>query len=365
MNADTRHSPRGVGIVLPGGGARGAYQAGSTLYLAEFLASKQMPIAAIAASSIGALNGAVLASAPSFLTGARTLVDLWRSIGSLPPAELQLFRRLPSIELGALLSFLLAAGESTSIDQLLREIGRAAGRAAAASDDESIAASLARALEFQPRVTINSTLHEQLKLATSVKALSSGIPLYVSVYPSKGAIMDAARFVLANLSSIDTAASQLIHVQSLPDNEVHDAILASAAIPFIFDGKELQGMAWSDGSLGGWRSQNGQVPAAELCNQIDVSALFVLHCSDASLWDRRASTLPPTIEVRPASRLGSGHVINDLFSADAETIEDRLERGYTDARRCISAVSTILGTFDAAATTRQRLRSALDDMEST
>src|SRR5690242_8105879 len=50
----------GVGLVLAGGGARGAYQAGAVRYLAEC----GIHIRMICGASIGALNGAVVACGP-------------------------------------------------------------------------------------------------------------------------------------------------------------------------------------------------------------------------------------------------------------------------------------------------------------
>jgi NTE family protein len=351
-----------VGVVLPGGGARGAYQAGSLLYLAEYLASTRSPVAAVAAASVGAINGAILAAGPTFLAGAQQLAKLWISVGQLPPSELRLFRELPSIELGALLSLLFAAGESTSLDLLLQEIGNAARRAIPPGHGGEIAAVVARVLDFRPEVIANPTLQDMLRASTNVAALRKGVPLYVSVYPSAGAVVDSARFVLANLTSIDTSASRLLHVQSLPDHEMHDAILGSAAIPFIFDAKMAGGAAWSDGSIGGWRKQTGQVPATALCERVSISRLYVLHCSDGSLWDRRGALLPPTIEVRPSQSLGSGRPIDDLLSADAQTIERRLQQGYEDARRQIGNVAVVIDGMAEARNSKRQLRDALDDL---
>ena len=65
------------GLVLTGGGAKGAYQAGALKYLAELGLEPQI----IAGSSIGALNGAVLAAHPPFDRGVRRLNALWTRLG--------------------------------------------------------------------------------------------------------------------------------------------------------------------------------------------------------------------------------------------------------------------------------------------
>ena len=56
-SAEARPLPRRVSLVLPGGGALGAYQAGAY----EALASAGVPVNCIAGTSIGAVNGAIIA----------------------------------------------------------------------------------------------------------------------------------------------------------------------------------------------------------------------------------------------------------------------------------------------------------------
>lgn len=352
----------GIGLILPGGGAKGAYQAGATLYLAEVLAERGGHVAAIAGSSVGALNGAVLASAPDLLQGARKLQTLWRAIGALPPAELEIFRRLPSIELGTLLSLLTAAGASSPIDRLLHAIADLVSVRSAGSQSGSIVEAARVMLDFKPELIANPTLQQFLRDALSVDALRDGIPLHVSVYRSNGPIEDAIRFVLANLARLDTAHSELLHVQSLPEEMQHDAILASAAIPFIFDAKVLHGGAYADGGLGGWRTQQGQVPARELCDSALLNGLVVLHCSDGSLWDRGTMDLPPVIEVRPTEAIGTGRPVHDMLSADSEAIETRLQRGYDDARKCLEPALDAVGRVIAVKAARLTLRRAMGNL---
>lgn len=66
-----------IGLVLAGGGAKGAYQAGALTYLAELGFQPKI----IAGTSIGALNGAVVASHQSFVQGVDYLNQLWDKLG--------------------------------------------------------------------------------------------------------------------------------------------------------------------------------------------------------------------------------------------------------------------------------------------
>ena len=74
-----------VGLVLSGGGAKGAYQVGVVKALRELGTSIDM----VSGASIGALNGAILASAPSFTTGVDRLEKLWLTLANDSPISIK------------------------------------------------------------------------------------------------------------------------------------------------------------------------------------------------------------------------------------------------------------------------------------
>jgi NTE family protein len=69
------------GLILPGGGARGAYQVGALLAVAELLpAAARNPFQVICGTSAGAINAAVLASrAHAFGDATAELAEVWRN----------------------------------------------------------------------------------------------------------------------------------------------------------------------------------------------------------------------------------------------------------------------------------------------
>jgi len=68
-------------IILPGGGARGAYQAGVLKAIGELLEDETNPFPVICGTSAGAINAVVLAShAHEFLSGVERLEHFWRSM---------------------------------------------------------------------------------------------------------------------------------------------------------------------------------------------------------------------------------------------------------------------------------------------
>ncbi|HEV7165106.1 MAG TPA: patatin-like phospholipase family protein [Gammaproteobacteria bacterium] len=83
MSPATPARPK-VGLVLPGGGARAAYQVGVLKALAELLPQDApTPFPIIAGTSAGAINAAMLAShAQNFRAGVAYLDNLWREIHS-------------------------------------------------------------------------------------------------------------------------------------------------------------------------------------------------------------------------------------------------------------------------------------------
>lgn len=70
-----------TGLVMPGGGARSAYQVGAVRALAEILGPGPLPFDVVAGISAGAINGVVLGSlADDFARAAAELQETWSSL---------------------------------------------------------------------------------------------------------------------------------------------------------------------------------------------------------------------------------------------------------------------------------------------
>jgi len=70
-----------VGLVLPGGGARGAYQVGVLHAISDLLPGDRNPFPVVVGASVGAINAAAVAChARNFGAGVKRLVDLWSDI---------------------------------------------------------------------------------------------------------------------------------------------------------------------------------------------------------------------------------------------------------------------------------------------
>ncbi|MEN2494934.1 MAG: hypothetical protein TECD_00844 [Hyphomicrobiaceae bacterium hypho_1] len=82
MTAAVNISPSGkLGLVLPGGGARGAYQVGALKAIGEILVTDHNPFQVISGASVGAVTAALLAAnAERFKLGIKRLVKFWSAL---------------------------------------------------------------------------------------------------------------------------------------------------------------------------------------------------------------------------------------------------------------------------------------------
>ena len=78
---NARDAERMTALVLPGGGARGAYQVGGLKAIEEIGSGKRNPFPIICGTSAGAINAAVLAChAHEFQTGVKRLDHFWTTM---------------------------------------------------------------------------------------------------------------------------------------------------------------------------------------------------------------------------------------------------------------------------------------------
>lgn len=335
-----------VGLVLSGGGAKGAYQVGVLKALLELGTRIDM----IAGASIGALNGAILASAPSLETGVERLDEVWKELARFSPLSMQ----VPGY-LTLLLSAGLRMNGAATLDVLVRVARIGAQRAGVRLPEQLNALLDAGILSDKP---LQLLMDKYLDTA----ALAKGLPLYVSVFESLGGITDLGRCVAAELGLTDTLASTFVHIQSLPAAEQKEFLLASAAIPLLFAPRQVNGSLYTDGGQGGWQKMQGNTPITPLL-QAGCNLVLVTHLSDGSLWSRHDFPDTTILEIRPQSSLArdSGFFggAKDLLGFDSSKIPSWIEQGYRDTLHCVGRVMK-------AGVSRQELRrseKALSDSE--
>ncbi|MDB1145294.1 MAG: patatin-like phospholipase family protein [Alcaligenaceae bacterium] len=295
-----------IGLVLSGGGAKGAYQVGVIRALAEY----GIPISCVSGASIGALNGTIVASADHLTQAAEQLEAIWVEAASQSPVELdymELAKKMGILALGVVFPGYRAV-------RLL------------------VALSLVLSLE-KAGVCKDESLYHMMDKYFSFEKLQQGLPLYVSLYKSKGTMMDVSNLMMAIAKIKDTPKSEFFHMQSLPREDQINALLASAAIPLAFSQKEIGGQKYSDGGQGGWYKAQGNTPIAPLLGQCHIA--IVTKLEDESPWNRNHYADIDVIEIKPQKPI-SKHKIAQLnaFDFSEKHIYEWMQQGYEDTKHC-------------------------------
>ena len=332
-----------VGLVLSGGGAKGAYQVGVLKALLELGARVDM----VAGASIGALNGAVLASAPSLEIGVERLENLWMTMAADSPI---------SMKMPGYLTLLCATGLQINGSAAFGMLGKVAQLAARR-------AGIPLHLELLKQLSSGVLCDKPLKLLMDeyldFAGLARGLPLYVSVFESTDGFSDLTSVLSAELGLGNSPSSKCFHVQSLPVAEQKEALLASAAIPLMFASREIEGSMYSDGGQGGWSNVQGNTPITPLL-EAGCNLVMVTHLTDGSLWSRHDFPDAKILEIRPQSSIarntGFFGGAADLLGFDSTKIPSWIDQGYQDAQHAVGRVMKPLAARAALRTSEAALQ---------
>lgn len=274
-----------TGIVLTGGGARGAYQAGAVLALGEITRARALPFPVLAGSSAGSINAAYLASrAEDFPQAARDLADLWTT---LSPSDV--FRTdTPSM---------MATGVRWLEDLSLGGwIGTGRGRSL---------------LDTDP-------LRAMLEARFDAEALARN----VSAGRVRGLGITATNYARGVGVTFFSGARDIVpwsRVTREGRRAALDArhVLASSAIPMFFPAVELDGAWYADGSI---RLSTPLSPAIHM-GASKVLAVAVRH-------DATGVTAPPPHATHryPSTAETGGVLLNALFLDALESDVERTTR---------------------------------------
>ncbi|MGK7899780.1 MAG: patatin-like phospholipase family protein [Xenococcus sp. (in: cyanobacteria)] len=320
-----------IGLVLTGGGAKGAYQAGALQYIAEIGLKPQI----IAGTSIGALNGATLASNTPFTYAVQRLNDIWTKLGQTEIIHLS--HNPTGITLNQIAKAFIPTFRHWLINFSL-QMG--------ISNDK-------KAL-FDPE-----PMEQMLKETVNPTALRNGIELWVTVFPSlKIPGLDYDWLLDIVRAKMGTKAQWLCVQDCTDDETLYNLLLASAAIPFAFPQREINGKYYVDGGLA------DNVPLAALAAR-GCSHAIVIHLSNGTIWSRHDFPEQTVIEIRPQEQINKSEIpliglADTYLDFSPERIADLKCRGYADARRCLEP---ILNTLVTVRQQRQIENSLLDSTQ--
>ena len=292
--AATADTATGTGLVLMGGGARTAYQAGALQAIGELLAGRgerQFPFRVMVGTSAGALNATFLASrARQGLPALAALAGFWQTIRSeavyrLPDTPLARWSRWATA-LGLVLS---ARQQGAALDSL----------------------------------ALVHTLHQAIDLAAIDQALQAGVLQALAVTASS--YSSGEHWTFCQTRDQQPLAWSRPGRRAEQQPITIDHLMASSAIPFIFPATAL----WVDGRKdffgdGSMRQMSPLAPAVHLGAR-RVLAIGVGQPRRASLGGSSGDGAVPGAIATPSLGGIAGHamasVFHDTLMADVEQIE--------------------------------------------
>lgn len=276
-----------IGLVLTGGGARGAYQVGVTRAIYEIAKKKDRLFEVISGNSAGALNSTYLASnAENWDVATRNLMDLWLK---LRPQAIYDLRGRSIADTG----FKLAAGT------LFGGLTKKGSHVNHLLDTAPLKKLIKRELDF-PSIGKNI---EQGRL--------HGISLSTTNYHSGSSVV----FYQGHSSISDWIRSDRF---SLRQELNADHLMASAAIPFFFPPVKIGSGYYGDGCI---RQTTPLSPAIHL-GADKIVAIGIRHPHQST----KMQDLSPTPIPAPTIGQITGVMMNAIFLDSLEADVERLRR---------------------------------------
>jgi len=293
-----------LGVVLSGGGAKGAYEVGFLKALAEF----NIQTEAIAGTSIGALNGAIYSAKKDTKTSAVLLEKLWLDLAKSNVLEVDKEKAVKTII--DVLMYIAPMANVTKLGKVLM-LG-----AKGAKSDEGI--------------LTQAPLINRLEQYAPLEELVNGLPFHIGLAKAKGHGIDLINFL--GLGNEETVYKK---IQNLDKSEMYNAIMASASLPILFNSLEVEGEKYSDGCLSSTENEWGNTPIKPLIEEEGCTHIIICHLNEGSSFDRYDGLFKdtPIIEIRPTA--GTFSSVLDPLMFKVEKIDIWIEQGYKDARRIL------------------------------
>lgn len=318
------------GLVLSGGGAKGAYEVGVWAALHE--ANLVGDVVAISGTSIGAVNAALFASWPDF----EGVEKLWlKNIGEVfVPNEkiLQLASEKKLVEFR---------------DAKLREYA-------------DIADIPVEKLPVESRMVIIQEAEDEFRRKGILKDLATVLETYGDSLAGKASdgLCDGfamRRILEENLPKVWLRTAPRVYVTALAtdhwttktfclnEGTVDERIcclLASTAIPIFFPPVEINGISYVDG---GWVEKSGDnTPIGPILNNHpEIKTIIVVYLTDRKNLRRRVRKVAEEkgvrlVEIVPSEDIGGKlHGWQGIFDSSPKTVTRLIDLGRRDTRRVL------------------------------
>ena len=269
-----------IGLVLAGGGAKGAYEVGVYKALRELEIVDNIKV--ISGTSIGAINALFFA-----MDNPNVIGHSWRNLN---------YSR-----------FILNQQNTKEkkSDIIIEKI---------------------------KSINIENGIFEQVNLNDIGLISQSGIKDFIEEYIDMEIIKNSDKELYACAYNVDKERPEYFRLNDCTEEEIKDRVLASSAIPHMFKPIQIDGMRYSDGGIHSpLYSKNNidNVPISPLRNY-ECDIIIVVHLSNKSEVDKTGFEGTKIIEIYPSSSL---EIISGIGSLNLrkDTIEGNIELGYRDA----------------------------------
>ena len=269
-----------IGLVLAGGGAKGAYEVGVYKALRELELVDNIKV--ISGTSIGAINGLFFS-----MDNPKVIGSSWRNLSY---------------------SRFILNQESTKerkLDLLIDKI---------------------------KSINSDSSIFDQVSLNDIGLLSQSGIKDFIEEYIDMDVIRNSDKELYACAYNVDKERPEYFKLNDCTEEEIKDRVLASSAIPHMFKPIIIDGMRYSDGGIHSpLYSKNNidNVPIEPLRNY-ECDIIIVVYLSYKNKVNKEGFEGTKIIEIYPSASL---EVINGIGSLNLRknTIEGNIELGYRDA----------------------------------
>jgi len=278
----------GIGLVLASGGGKGAYQIGVWKYLKECGLDRY--VCAVSGTSVGALNAALYASG-SF----QRAEDLWLNI---QPNQILSPRKFSVADVAKWVG-------KTGLLAGIR--GVAAG--AAGVSGQMLSAGLATMLGRRYAFSRDGLIDLIHRGADFSEIQNSDMPCY------------------ATCLAVPECSVRRFDLRCYSAEEATTLLLASSAIPLVFDSEEFRGDHYYDGGI---PLIGDNVPIQPVYD-LELECILVVHLSQDHVIDHARYPNAKIIEIVPQVDLGGP--LNGTLDFTAVGSRWRIRQGYQDAKK--------------------------------
>lgn len=269
-----------VGLVLAGGGAKGAYETGVFKALWELDLVKYINV--ISGTSIGAVNALLLA-----MNDENTCNSSWSNLSY---------------------SRFIFSQEKTR----KKKVAELLARVKNISNDQGII--------------------EQLRGGDIALLSQTGVEKFIDEYVDMSIIRNSGKIIYACAYNIDDERPEYFCLNNYSEEEIKNIILASCAIPYIFKPINFKNKRYSDGGINSHprlKHNADNVPITPLLNH-ECDLIIVVHLSYKNTIKRIDIENKNIIEIYPSTSL---EFINGIGTINMQksTLYQNIELGYRDA----------------------------------